>query len=82
MAGLLQVGYRDKFEWSPENEAVIVPSQEAIAVYWNRWNQVVIRAAAEERCGEDVFICISPEHVPAVIAKLTAILKEPTGGGV
>jgi hypothetical protein len=70
--------YRDDFDWSPENEAVIMPSQQAIAVYFNRWGQIVIRA--EGGYGEeDVFIAIAPEHLPAVIAKLSAILKERTG---
>jgi hypothetical protein len=67
--------YHDNFDWSAENEDVIVPPQQAIAVYLNRWNQIVIRAAGEDY-GEDVFIRVSPEHVPALIAKLSAILKE------
>jgi hypothetical protein len=67
--------YSDDFKWEPENGAVIVPQQPAIAVYVNPWGQVVIRAAGEDY-GEDVFIRVSPEHVPALIAKLTAIMKE------
>jgi hypothetical protein len=68
-------GPPDDFKWEPENEAVIVAQQQAIAIYINPWGQVVIRAAGEDY-GEDVFIRVSPEHVPALIAKLTAILKE------
>jgi len=67
--------YRDDFKWSPENGAVIVPQQQALAVYVNPWGQVVIRAA-EANEGEDAFIVVSPEHLPALIAKLSAILKE------
>jgi hypothetical protein len=67
--------YSDDFKWEPENGAVIVPQQPAIAVYVNPWGQVVIRAAGEDY-GEDAFIRVSPEHVPALIAKLTAIMKE------
>jgi hypothetical protein len=68
--------YSDDFDWSPENEDIIVAQQQAIAVYRNAWNQVVIRAAGEDDYSEDVFIRVSPEHVPALIAKLTAIMKE------
>jgi hypothetical protein len=70
--------YRDDFDWSPENEAVIMPTQQAIAVYFNRWGQIVIRAEGADG-DEDVFIAIAPEHLPAVIAKLSAILKERAG---
>ena len=68
--------YSDDFNWSPENEDIIVAPQQAIAVYRNAWNQVVIRAAGEGDYSEDVFIRVSPEHVPALIARLSAILKE------
>jgi hypothetical protein len=53
-----------------------VAPQHALAVYRNAWNQIVIRAAAAD--GVDTFIAVSPEHVPALVAKLTALLKEPT----
>ena len=68
--------YRDDFNWSPENEDIIVAPQQAIAVYRNAWNQIVIRAAGGGDYSEDVFIRVSPEHLPALIAKLSAILKE------
>jgi len=52
-----------------------VPQQQALAIYVNPWGQVVIRAAGEDY-GEDSFVVVSPEHLPALIARLTAILKE------
>jgi hypothetical protein len=67
--------YSDDFKWEPENGAVIVAQQQALAIYINRWGQIVIRAAGEDY-GEDVFIRVSPEHVPALIARLSAILKD------
>src|SRR5262249_44715682 len=67
--------YRDDFEWNPENGAVIVPQQQALAVYINPWGQVVIRAAGEDAYGEDSFVVVSREHLPALIARLTAIAK-------
>ena len=68
--------YSDDFKWEPENEAVIVAQQQAIAIYINPWGQVVIRAGAADYGEEDAFVVVSPEHVPALIAKLTAILRE------
>ena len=67
--------YQDDFDWSPENEAVIVAPQEAIAVYRNVWNQIVIRAEDADD-GVDAFVRISPEHLPRLIAALTRILEE------
>lgn len=68
--------YADDFKWNdPENGDVIVPQQQAIAIYVNPWGQVVIRAAGEDY-GEDAFVVVSREHLPALIAKLLAIAKE------
>jgi hypothetical protein len=69
--------YSDDFDWSPTNEDIIVAPQPAIAIYRNAWGQVVIRAE-EADDGVDAFIRISPEHLPRLIDKLTAILKEST----
>src|SRR5262249_26985756 len=66
--------YSDDFNWSPENGDVIVAPQQAIAVYRNAWGQIVIRAAGWPE--DDAFVVVSPEHLPALIAKLSAILKE------
>ena len=68
--------YRDDFDWSAENGDVIVAPQKAIAIYRNAWGQIVIRAAASDYGEEDSFVAVAPEHVPALIAKLSAILKE------
>jgi hypothetical protein len=66
--------YCDDFDWA-HDESVVVPAQPAIAVYINSREQVVIRAEGGDY-GEDSFVVISVEHLPKVIAKLTAILKE------
>ena len=68
--------YSDDFKWEPENGAIVVAEQRALAVYRNDWGQVVIRAAATEYGEPDAFIVVSQEHLPALIAKLSAILKE------
>src|SRR5262249_45010892 len=53
--------YSDDFKWEPENGAVIVPQQQAIAVYVNPWGQIVIRAEGDGYYNEDAFIAVSPE---------------------
>ena len=62
--------WNDEFDWSPENGDIAVPPQPALAVYANAWGQLVIRN------DDDMFICVSPEHVPKLIDKMRAVLKE------
>ena len=64
----------EDFQWSPENEDVIVPEQRSIAVYKNRWDQAVIRCERGWNDDDDTWIIISMESVPAVIAKLRALV--------
>lgn len=68
------------FDWSSENTDVIIPEQRSIAVYVNPMGSVVIREASAgcSRCDDDddVFICITPDALPVLVAKLSAILAE------
>jgi hypothetical protein len=68
-----------EFDWSPKSEDLIVPSQQALAVYLNGYGQLVIRAQGYD--DEDTFICVSPEYVPRLIEKLRAVLKELEADG-
>ena len=70
----IRAPYSDDFKWEPENGAVIVPEQKAIAVYRNPWGQVVIRAGAAEYGDEDSFVVVSTEHVPALKASPPLVL--------
>jgi hypothetical protein len=71
----------DGFDWSASNPDVVVPEQRPIAVYANPYQQVVLRVEGTEFDDGDPFIAISVEHVPAVIEKMRAVLKELEGGG-
>jgi hypothetical protein len=58
----------------PESESLVLPSQPAIAVYTNRYNQVVIRQEASGYQDEDFFVYICPQHLDALIVRLRTFL--------
>jgi len=59
----------------PESESLVLPSQPAIAVYTNRYNQIVIRQEATG-CDqtEDYFVFVCPQHLDALIVRLRKYL--------
>jgi hypothetical protein len=75
-AGYGRAPSEDDFRWDPENEDIIVPEQSALAVYLNRWGQVVIREERSWDRDEDWYIRISRENLPSVITRLQALLAE------
>jgi hypothetical protein len=58
----------------PESESLVLPSQPAIAVYTNRFGQVVIRQ--EETFGDDGdhYIYVCPQFLDALIVRLRTYL--------
>lgn len=48
----------DKFDWSPENPNVIIRPQEAVAVYANPDNDIVIRRERMWDEEDDTFVVI------------------------
>lgn len=60
----------DDFEWKPENDAVLLTDRPAIAVYLNKWNQIVLRAEAAWNEDSDPCIWIDRHDVPALIRRL------------
>ena len=67
----------DDFDWSHENENVILPEQRTTAVYVNRWGQAVIRQERGPMDEEDTWIIIDHAHLPAVIKALRDIADGP-----
>jgi hypothetical protein len=65
----------DEFRWEPENQDIIVPNQSALAIYVNRWDQVIIREERSWDRDEDWYIRISRENLPSVIKRLQAIQR-------
>jgi hypothetical protein len=67
-----------KSEWSeffdPESECLTIRAQEAIAVYENAFNAVVIRRERNWDEDEDVCICVRPENLSSLIAALQRYL--------
>jgi hypothetical protein len=54
----------------PESESLVLPSQPAIAVYTNRYDQIVIRQEANGYGDEDKFVFICPQHLDTLIVRL------------
>lgn len=66
---------RDK-TFDHDNEDLLVPRQPATSVYWNPYGQVVIIQDGSGDPDEDPYLLISREHVPKLIGRLTAMLKD------
>lgn len=67
----------DNFQWTVNNEDVLLPEQRTTAVYLNRWGQVVIRQERQWDEDSDPFMTIDHAHLPAVIARLQDIASAP-----
>jgi len=65
------------FDWSADNEDVIVPEQRSLAIYRNQFGQAVIRM--ERRWDEDDDTCIPIDRaqIPVILAALEAIAEAP-----
>lgn len=69
---------RDK-TFDAKNPNLLVCEQPATVVHWNMYDQVVILQRAdfdEDGNVVDPFVIISRDHLPKLIAKLTAMLRE------
>lgn len=65
---------RDGFDWA--DDSLLVPGYQAVAVYPNQHNDIVIRRERHPYLEEDdVCIVIQRERVPALIAKLGELLQ-------
>jgi hypothetical protein len=58
----------------PESESLLLPSQPAIAVYTNRYDQIVIRQEREWNEDGDHFVFVCPQHLDALIVRLRKYL--------
>jgi hypothetical protein len=57
-----------------DGEDMVVKHQPAIAIYLNPWDAVVIRQRSDGNDDPCIFIC--EEHLPAVISKLSEMLRD------
>jgi hypothetical protein len=67
-----------EFKWN-DTESVVVKQQDAIAVYANPHDDVVIRRRQAWNEDDDVFIVISQAQVRTVIAAMQRVLGEIEG---
>jgi hypothetical protein len=77
---ICDAGDNRKFKWEPENEDVLTPAQQALAVYINAWNQIVIRQEAYWNENDDSYVFIGAQHVPALIKKLQELVSLISAG--
>jgi hypothetical protein len=63
------------FNWN-DTKSVVVRQQDAVAVYANPEDDLVIRRRQAWDEEDDVFIIISRQHVRTVIAAMERVLKE------
>jgi hypothetical protein len=66
----------DAFDWSARNSDVLATYQPALAVYRNDFNHLVIRGERGPFDDEDIFILVSIENAPKLIARLNKLLEE------
>jgi hypothetical protein len=64
----------DQFNWSPENEDILVPESRALALYINRWGQIVLRQ--DGGYDDDVWILINVHDVPRLVERLAELANE------
>jgi hypothetical protein len=72
----LRAAAKPEFDWLPDNPDILMPDQRATAVYLNPWQQVCIRQERAWDEDDDPYLCISVEHVPALIERLQAVMRE------
>lgn len=65
----------EKFDWS-KDESVVVPSSDAVAVYVNPRDEIVIRRERRWDEDEDTFILLPRDGARALIKRLEKILAE------
>jgi hypothetical protein len=61
-----------EFNWSSaeDSDAVVVPTQLAIAAYWNGQGAVVIRQEHDHSDDQDDYVVVQRPHLRALINKL------------
>lgn len=69
----------DEFDWRKDKDAVVVPRQEAVAVYINDAKDIVIRREKEWPMEQDdVFIVIPRVSARRFVEALEHVLREGT----
>jgi hypothetical protein len=67
----------DQFNWDPENEEILAPESRALALYINRWGQIVLRQNGGY--DDDVWILINIHDVPRLVERLKELAKVVSG---
>ena len=65
----------EPYDWSADNPDLLIPCQPETHVYWNPYDQVVIRQEAAGYGDDDPYVRISRASIPVLIAKLKQMLS-------
>jgi hypothetical protein len=68
------------FDWSSDNEDVVLREQRALAVYWNTRGDLVIRQERDWSENDDSFLVISRNNVDAFLDRLCDVVGIPSVG--
>ena len=68
------------FDWSKDEDSIVLRQQLAVAVYWNGAGGLTIRQERDWNQEEDAIIAIAPENVSAFVDKLTDVIGIPNAG--
>ncbi len=66
----------DDFRWNKDNESVVVPSTQGIAVYPNTGGGITIRQQKHWDEEEDHIIAFPLEYAPAIVAAIQQAARE------
>jgi hypothetical protein len=69
-AGTDESGTDTAFDWCTDEDAVVLPSQAAVALYFNRRGDLVIRQEADFSRDEDSFVFVEKANIAAFLDKL------------
>ena len=68
------------FDWSKDEDSIVLRHQPAVAVYWNGAGGLTIRQERDWNQEEDAIIAIAAENVSAFVDKLTDVIGIPNAG--
>lgn len=69
------------FDWSRDKGDVVVQQQQAVAVYWNPRDSLVIRQERDWNDDDDHYIVVAAQNLPTLIERLQAELHSLSSPG-
>jgi hypothetical protein len=77
---LVSLSNDNDFDWSSNNEDIVLREQRALAVYWNTRGDLVIRQERDWSENDDPFLVIGRDNVDAFLDRLCDVVGIPSAG--